>query len=134
MLRAARAVLATEGVPRAEVSVALTDDETIRALNRDYRHQDRPTDVLSFSQRDRVPGTPSLPPPSGQAELLGDVVISVETASRQAAERGADPGDELALLVVHGILHLLGYDDETDEGAALMREHEKRALEAAHGA
>src|SRR2546430_12917075 len=80
---AARAALQTEGAPRAEVSILLTDDATIHALNCDYRGQDKSTDVLSFAQRDG----PRAPRPAGASppELLGDVVISVETAVRQAA-------------------------------------------------
>src|ERR1051325_1379704 len=89
---AARAVLQAEGAPRAEVSLLLTDDATIHALNRDYRGQDKPTDVLSFAQRDQHPDALFSPPsspdsPGGRgAELLGDVVISVETAARQAEQ------------------------------------------------
>src|SRR2546423_7421514 len=83
---AARAALQTEGAPRAEVSILLTDDSTIHALNRDYRGQDKSTDVLSFAQRDTHPNAGDISPRIGSrgAELLGDVVISVETAARQA--------------------------------------------------
>jgi probable rRNA maturation factor len=124
---AARAALQSEGAPRAEVSILLTDDSTIHALNRDYRSQDRPTDVLSFSQREGAP------PPAAKSgnkrgwELLGDVVISVDTAARQADENGRALVEELALLTVHGVLHLLGYDDKTRRGAEEM-EAKERAL------
>jgi len=98
----------------------------VHALNREYRYQDKPTDVLSFSQRDQHPDAPSF---SGQAysksEVLGDVVISVETAIRQANQHAVSLDEELALLTVHGILHLLGYDDMTDEGAEEMQEKER---------
>ncbi len=129
--RAALAALRTEGAPRAEVSILLTDDEVVWQLNRDYRRQDKPTDVLSFAQRDSVAGAPAPRKRTAQREVLGDVVISVDTAARQAAERGASLADELAHLAVHGVLHLLGYDDETEHGAETMRLRESVALAAA---
>jgi probable rRNA maturation factor len=87
-----------EGAARhAELSVLLTDDNTIRDLNRRYRGVDAPTDVLAFEQE-------------GGA-LLGDVVISVETAQRQATEQGHSLDREVGLLLAHGVLHLLGWDD-----------------------
>ena len=86
-----------------ELSVLLCDDETIHALNRDYRGMDKPTDVLSFSMREGEFG--ELHP-----ELLGDVVISLETARRQAAEHGRTIAQEVTYLLAHGLLHLLGYD------------------------
>jgi probable rRNA maturation factor len=127
LLDAGERALHAEGAADAEVSLLLTDDETIHALNRDYRDQDKPTDVLSFAQRDQRPDAPEIPAPAlaDQPENLGDVVISVETAARQAEQHGATLDDELALLTVHGILHLLGYDDMTDEGAAEMQEKER---------
>ena len=92
----------------------------MRELNRDYRGKDRPTDVLSFSQLEGEP----MQPEEEEPVALGDIVISIDTAKRQAAEKGHSLSDELDLLVVHGMLHLLGYDDETDEQAEVMREHE----------
>ena len=98
-------------------------------MNCQYRRIDSPTDVLSFSQRDgsitSSISSCSLPGP----EILGDVVISLDTAKRQALQHGFPLEDELALLAVHGILHLLGYDDETVEGSLEMRSHERQALE-----
>ncbi|MFM8412310.1 MAG: rRNA maturation RNase YbeY [Alphaproteobacteria bacterium] len=102
--RDARAVLSVLELGPCELSVALVDDEEMRALNRDWRGKDRPTDVLAFPQAD--PGEPS---PAG---LLGDVVVSVPTAERQAAARGHSAEEEIRTLLVHGILHLLGYDHE----------------------
>lgn len=125
--QAARRVLASEGAAEAEVSILLTDDATVHALNRQYRDQDKPTDVLSFSQRDRSPDEPLLH--AANAELLGDVVISVNMAERQALQHNVSLDGELALLVVHGILHLLGYDDSTDRGAEEMRRLERKALQ-----
>jgi probable rRNA maturation factor len=99
-----------------EVSLLLTDDSHIHAYNRQYRNMDKPTDVLSFSHLEE--GTLL----SEAKGLLGDIVISVETAARQASARGKAAQDEMDLLAGHGLLHLLGYDDETQEGADLMRE------------
>ena len=103
----------------------LADDAQIRVLNRMYRGKDRPTDVLSFSQ---LEGEEFI---SGgeDTKTLGDVVISVETAERQAAERAHSLEDELDVLLVHGVLHLLGYDDETEPEAAEMRRHERKILD-----
>jgi probable rRNA maturation factor len=125
---AARTILRSEGAPRAEVSILLTDDAAIHEMNRRYRHRDRPTDVLSFAQRDHAPGAPSVPRPPRRNELLGDVVISVQTAARQAEQHGIPLEEELALLTVHGILHLLGYDDSTEDEAEEMRVRERAAL------
>jgi probable rRNA maturation factor len=102
-------------------------------MNRRYRGYDKPTDVLSFAQcEDRV-GAPLPPRLPGQPLLLGDVVISVETAARQAEAHGVALEQELALLTVHGILHLLGYEDETEAGAERMRVREQEILEMGRG-
>lgn len=127
--QAAQTTLRIEGVPRAEVSLLLTDDAAIHALNRDYRGKDRPTDVLSFAQRDQQPDIPPIPSHLFPTEILGDVVISVETAERQARARGVPLEEELAHLAVHGILHLLGYEDETEAGAEEMRRREERVMQ-----
>jgi probable rRNA maturation factor len=94
-----------------EVALVLTGDRAVRALNRRYRGQDKPTDVLSF------------PGPGGDAGL-GDIVISVETAARNAKEYGRTLPQELDILALHGFLHVLGYDHETDDGT--MDRLEKR--------
>ena len=117
----ATALLDLLDVPDAELSVLLCDDAFILPLNRDYRGKDRPTDVLSFSQREGEDGDPEDP-------VLGDVVISVETAGRQAAERGHALEHELRVLLVHGVLHLLGYDHEVDEEAEEMEALERDLL------
>jgi len=92
-----------------EISIALVDDETIHRLNAQYRGKDTATDVLSFpmEQDIRVPGLP---------RLLGDVIISIDTSLRQAEAGGRSLDDELCHLVIHGVLHLLGYDDATTAG------------------
>ena len=107
---------------RVEVSLLLTNDERIHELNRQYRKVDRPTDVLSFSQIEQ--GRLAC-----DAEgAIGDIVISVETARRQAVERGGDPDDEMDLLAAHGLLHLLGYEDDTEAGAEDIRRRETALL------
>ena len=87
-----------------EISVPLTDNETIHQLNKEYRDVDRPTDVLSFPMDD-----------DGEDMVLGDVVISLEKAMEQAEEYGHSLEREIAFLCVHSVLHLLGYDHETGE-------------------
>jgi probable rRNA maturation factor len=108
--RMVRAAALSDGAAELEASLRLTDDATIRELNRDYRGKDRPTDVLAFSQREGHGG-------SLHRHLLGDIVISVETAARQA-RRGLER--ELLFLAAHGLCHLLGYDHGTDEEEAVM--------------
>lgn len=93
-------------MPDAELSILLCDDPTIHALNRDYRDKDRPTDVLAFAMREGEGG-------GLHAQLLGDVVISMDTARRQAEEHGRSIVGEVTFLLAHGLLHLLGYDHRT---------------------
>lgn len=97
------AMLEALGLPDAELSILLCDDATIRALNRQYRNKNRPTDVLAFPMHEG-------PGPQPTPGLLGDVVISLPTASRQAAERDRAIVHEVTFLLAHGLLHLLGYD------------------------
>ena len=91
------------GVSPAEISIVLVSDRKIRELNRRWRKKDRPTDVLAFAQREGKFADPHDP-------LLGDVVISVERAAAQAKERGHSLEKEIDLLLVHGLLHLLGFE------------------------
>lgn len=119
-------VLALEDFDKpAEISIVLTGDEEMRLLNRDYRGKDCPTDVLSFCQ---LEGEPFAPSAGGQVEL-GDVVISVDTARRQALEHGHSLQNEIDVLTVHAVLHLLGYDHENDDEAAAMQLRELAILE-----
>ncbi len=98
-----------------EVSILLVDDEKMRKLNKQYRGQDRATDVLSFPQYEEEPD-PLNP------HLLGDIVVSTTTANKQSAEHQLSLEEELVLLLIHGILHLLGYDHErSDEEAQRMK-------------
>jgi len=100
-----------------ELSILLCNNDFIQILNRDYRGKDYPTDVLSFSQRE-----------SALDPMLGDVIISVEKATTQANEQDRALSDELSLLLVHGVLHLLGYDHEEDEEAEEMEAKERAIL------
>ena len=122
----ARRVLEAEGVGAAELSVTVTDDETVRSLNREYAGEDAVTDVLSFSQRE---GEEFAAPPGG-APLLGEVVIAYPTALRQAQEHGHPADAEVARLLIHGILHLLGYDHAQPEEERRMRAREEELVEA----
>jgi probable rRNA maturation factor len=115
--RLAARVLRAAGCDRAELSVLLCDDACMRELNRAYRGLDRPTDVLSFSMAEGCAVGAGHPGP----RLLGDVVISVETAARRAARRGEATMDELRALLVHGVLHLLGHDHAEPGEATRMR-------------
>jgi len=112
----AEAVLRHEGRP-GELTLVLTDDQGIQALNRDFLGEDAPTDVLSFSaQEDGGPFVAALE----ASAYLGDVIISYPRAAEQAAEQGHPVEQELDLLVVHGVLHLLGYDHAGEEEKAVM--------------
>ena len=106
-----------------ELGLVITDDETVRELNRKYRGVDEPTDVLSFALLEKDDSATFIIPPDGILHL-GEVIISYPQAARQAEENGHPIKQEMALLVVHGVLHLLGY--EHDEPA---REQEMRSLE-----
>jgi probable rRNA maturation factor len=115
----ARGVLRAVGHARSELSLSLVDDAEMRELNRSYRQIDRPTDVLSFSL---VEGEGA----AFRGGLLGDVVIGIETAARQAAARHRAIDEEVARLLVHGVLHLLGHDHEEEGEARRMRAEERR--------
>ncbi len=108
-------------VPRG-VSVTVTDSRTVRGLNRRYLHRDEPTDVLSFETR-----FPGLRRPDG-VEELGAIVVALPIAAAGAKARGVALDDELALLVAHGTLHLLGADHRTRREDAAMRRMERAAL------
>jgi probable rRNA maturation factor len=123
-------VLKAEGVAHPyEVSMVFTDSETVQQLNRDYRGMDEPTDVLAFYMLLQAEGDESFFLPPDDVTRLGEVIISYPQATEQAREQGNSPERELALLIVHGILHLLGYDHEEPEEEDEMRRREKELLE-----
>jgi probable rRNA maturation factor len=124
--RRARAMLAAVQMEKSELSILLTNDDQIAKLNHLYRKKKGPTDVLAFAQREGEPG--------GSRGLLGDVVVSVETARRQADGRGWDLVSELTMLVAHGLLHLLGWDHQTDAEDRRMRRETDRLCDAARAA
>ena len=115
------ALLQALGEDDSELSIALVDDPEIKALNIQWRNRLRATDVLSFSQ-----GAASGP----YSGLLGDVVISVETAAQQAADRHRSLDETVTRLLIHGLLHLLGHDHENDVEASRMAAEERRLWQA----
>ena len=118
---AALCALSGEGRPEADVFVLIVDDEAIQRLNSRYLGRDRPTDVIAFALSE-APG------PDGVPESLGDVVVSIETALRQAAELGEPAEREMARLVMHGVLHLLGWDDLDPDKADAMHARTEQLL------
>ena len=106
------------GSPKlGELSIALVSDMDIQTLNREYRHEDKPTNVLSF-------------PDEGPAPLLGDIVLALETVQREAAEKSVQLEHHVTHLIIHGFLHLQGYDHQTEKAAAEMEALEIAALAA----
>lgn len=125
-----RCACSLEGLEDYEVGITIMDDEGIRLLNRDYRGLDTPTDVLSFSVMERSEDEPEIIE-GGDEELLilGDIVISAEAVERQAEEYGHSVRRELCFLVVHGVLHLLGYDHQDEDAEKAMFQKQTQILE-----
>lgn len=116
------------GLDRAELSVTLTDNQHIHAINRQYRGVDRPTDVISFALNES--DEPEVQ--DAEVNVLGDIIISLERAAEQAKEYGHSYRREVAFLTVHGLLHLLGYD-HMEEAERLEMEEEQRVVMEALG-
>jgi probable rRNA maturation factor len=112
-------VLSAVGESESELSVELVGDRRMRRLNHLYRRKDRTTDVLAFAMRESD---------SPCSALLGDVVISVPTARRQASQAGRSLDEELIVLLIHGVLHLCGYDHERGEREAARMQRRERAI------
>ncbi len=112
-------VLNAEGIEYASISIALVDDATIRVINRRHLAHDWPTDVISFDLSE-----------PGDRSLTGELVVSTEMAAATARDVGVDPRSELALYIVHGLLHLCGLDDQEIDDAAVMRRRENELLQA----
>ncbi|MET3645779.1 rRNA maturation RNase YbeY [Phyllobacterium ifriqiyense] len=113
--------LASGNQPDSELSLVFTDDAAIKELNNDWRDKDKPTNVLSF---------PAFPIKPGQAPgpMLGDIVIARETVVREAEDEEKSFDHHLTHLIIHGVLHLLGYDHETDDEAEEMEQLERKIL------
>ena len=122
--RLARAILSDVGETAAELGILFVGDQRMRGLNRRYRGEDRTTDVLSFAMRDAPTSHASRLTP----RPLGDVVIAVPTAARQAKQGQRSLDEELAVLLVHGILHLCGYDHERSEKEARRMHRRERMI------
>ena len=122
--------LREEQVAAAEISIAIVDNATIRELNRRYLEHDFDTDVLSFLLEADGPETPPPPgsPRGAGKRIEGEIIVSAEMAAQRAAEFGWSPGDELVVYLVHGLLHLTGYDDLTEPERRLMRAREREIL------
>jgi probable rRNA maturation factor len=124
LVELAERVLSATGEAQSELSLELIGDRRMQRLNRDYRKRDRTTDVLAFSTREAIV-------PKGlscRTSLLGDVVISLPTAIRQAGAAGRSVDEELAILLVHGVLHLCGYDHERNVREAERMSRRERAV------
>ena len=120
LARLAQAVLSSVGEKKADLGILLVGDRSMRRLNRDYRKKNRTTDVLAFPMREG---------PGPSSALLGDVVISVPTAAQQARQLGRSLDEELTILLIHGILHLCGYDHErSNREARRMQQRERWVL------
>jgi probable rRNA maturation factor len=123
-------MLACLDLSQAELSVVVTDDREIRELNKVFRHRDRPTDVLAFAMREGEP-LGAAAAASGSREMLGDVVVSVETARRQARQRRRPLDAEMRMLLAHGVLHLVGYDHRSTREESVMTAETERLCRAA---
>jgi len=124
--QAAKAILSALGCPDAQLSILLVDDPQITVLNRQYLDRTGPTNVIAFPMQEG-PFSDITP------DLLGDVVISVETSDREALGANISSEERFLELLIHGILHLLGYDHETDEAEAVKMEEKTRELMAVVG-
>jgi probable rRNA maturation factor len=112
----------------AEVSITFMTDEGIQEVNAEYRGKDVPTDVISFALEEMSEGEVAIVLEEGMPTVLGDIIISVETAKRQAGEYGHEFDREIGFLALHGFLHLLGYDHMTEEEEAEMFGRQKEIL------
>ncbi|MEA1960328.1 MAG: rRNA maturation RNase YbeY [Bacillota bacterium] len=112
---------------KSEISILLVDNSYIQDLNFAYREQNKPTDVLSFAMNELSEDEPDFE--FGEVNILGDIVISLERAQEQADEYGHSLERELGFLVAHGMLHLLGFDHESEEEESVMRNLQEKILQ-----
>ncbi len=134
--RLALSVLQEEGVQGpVELGILVTTDDEVHSLNREYLGHDYKTDVISFGMQEEAPspGKPRFVTPAEQPIHLGDVVISYDRATEQAPEYAHSADAEVALLLIHGILHLLGYDDTNDAHRAMMHARQQELLATLYG-
>jgi probable rRNA maturation factor len=130
---AQRVLKAEKAGAKSEVGIVVTGQEMVQQLNRNFRGQDEPTDVLAFSVRDEAEGLPRfILAPDGLSHL-GEVIISYPQAQVQAEEHGHSLQKELTILLIHGLLHLLGYDHEEADAEKKMQSREKELLELIEG-
>ena len=123
-------ILESLGSEKSVIGITLVDDETIRKLNKKYRNKDKPTDVLSFYIEKEIMARCNVPP---QNDLIGDVVISVETAIKQAKDYKHSFEKEIKILLIHSILHLFGYDHIKGTQFSIMRKKEKEIFKLIEG-
>ncbi|MBV8491794.1 MAG: rRNA maturation RNase YbeY, partial [Candidatus Eremiobacteraeota bacterium] len=137
--RTMQSLLSAVDEKNSSISVTLVDDPTIQGINREHRGKDKPTDVLSFPLNPEDLGAaeslkgsapPAARPPKGPPKLLGDIVISIDTARRQAADYDAPLQLEIYRLLIHGLLHVLGHDHMEPEERAAMESEERRLAAA----
>lgn len=128
--RVARALLTAAGEEHSALSLSLVNDTRIQAINREHRGKDKPTDVLSFPLDASSGSAHGQTGKDAPERLLGDVVISVDTARRQASEYDAPLQNELYRLLIHGLLHVLGHDHEEAGERAAMEAEERRLAQA----
>jgi len=126
---AQRVLRAEKVAPPYDMSLVFTDSDIVKQLNRDYRGVDEPTDVLAFYMLPQKGADASFAIPPDGVTRLGEVIISYPQAVKQAREQGHSTERELTLLVIHGILHLLGYDHEQPEEEIKMRDREQEILD-----
>ncbi|MEM8577398.1 MAG: rRNA maturation RNase YbeY [Pseudomonadota bacterium] len=124
---AANALSAHLALPEVEATLLATGDAQVTQLNADHRDKAKATNVLSWPSADRIPGAPLVPDAWGELHL-GDVALAFQTCSREAADQDKPVADHVCHLIVHGLLHLLGYDHETDSDAAMMEGLEREIL------
>jgi len=129
---AQRVLAAEKASAKTEVGIVVTGQEMVQQLNRSYRGKDEPTDVLAFSTRDEADGSRFIFAPDGLLHL-GEVIISYPQAAVQAEEHGHLLKRELSILLIHGLLHLLGYDHEESEARRKMQSREKELLSLIKG-
>lgn len=130
--RTVRSLLKAVGEGGSSISISLVNDTQIQELNKQHRGKDKPTDVLSFPliESTLTGATPDTAEPAIDERMIGDIVISVETARRQAAGYDAELQDEIDRLLIHGVLHIIGHDHEEPDERARMESEERRLADA----